>query len=105
MSLRVEFAFDQNLLAGYGYTEDDVIGSIKAAYAKYGIRCATEKPVLSFVGGERESDFAHMWIIIMDLCDSAWFWDCATSCMWYNEGDSEDVLAYAKEKQRKIGDI
>lgn len=53
MSLRVEFAFDRNFLAGYGYTEDDVIRSIKAAYAKYGIRCATEKPVLSFVGRER----------------------------------------------------
>lgn len=101
MSLRVEFAFDQNLLAGYGYTEDDVIWSIKAAYAKYGIRCATEKPILSFVGGERESDFAHMWIIIMDLCDSAWFLDCATSCMWYRKGHYEDVLAQARNDRQK----
>ena len=56
MSLRVEFTFDSDKLAGYGYTEEDVVCSIKAAYAKYGIRCATEKPVLSFVGGEKETD-------------------------------------------------
>ena len=101
MSLRVEFSFDRDLLAGYGYTEDDVIGSIKAAYAKYGIRCSMETPVLSFEGGEHENDFAHMWIIIMDLCDSAWFLDCATSCMWYRKGHYEDVLAQARANRKR----
>lgn len=102
MSLRVEFTFDPVRLARYGYTEDDVIRSIKAAYAKYGIRCATEKPVLSFVGGEKETDFGYMWVVIMSLCRSQWFIDCATSCMWYRKGHSEDVLRGAKEKLWKI---
>ena len=101
MSLRVEFAFDPVRLSEYGYTEDDVIRSIKAVYAKYGIRCVRERPVLSFVGGDRKNDFAHMWIIIMDLCDSDWFLDCATSCMWYRKGHYEDVLAKARNDRQK----
>ena len=102
MSLRIEFTFDQDLLAGYGYTEEDVIYSVKKAFAKYGIRCATEKPVLSFVGGEKETDFGYMWVVIMSLCRSEWFMDCATSCMWHRPGHSEDVLRGAKEKLWKM---
>ena len=103
--LCVEFTFDSEKLTEYGHREDAVINAIKAAFAERNIRCRYEQPVLSFVGGEDERDWGNMWVIIRSLCKEDWFLDCATSCMWYNEGDSEDVLAYVKEKQQKIGDI
>lgn len=99
MSLRVEMTFDSDKLAEYGYTKEDVVYSIKEAYAKYGIRCESEVPVHAFVGGERDTDFGYMWVVIMALCRSQWFMDCATSCMWYRTGYSEDVLKEARKRR------
>ncbi len=40
-------------------------------------------------------DFATMWDIIMALLRAEWFLDCASSCVWQDEDDEEDVLAQA----------
>lgn len=103
MSLRVEFVFDRQRLEADGHSEEKAMRIVKNAFSQFDIRCHTEQPFLTFVGGERETDFAHMWLVIRALCKEDWFLTYASYCRWYNEDCEEDVLSYVKERIRKAG--
>ena len=99
-TLGVVITFDEEKLDEYGYQIEDIVCSIKDDFAKENIQCICEEPILFFVGGENEDDLDNMLNITENLCDSIWFLNCASSCLWYRNGYFEDVLDEAREKYR-----
>lgn len=102
MSLRVEMKFNGEKLMNDGHSKEKAVRIVKNAFEKFNIRCESEDPVLTFVGGERETDYAYMWIVLRALFKEEWFLTYASYCRWYNEGCEEDVLTYAKAKNRVV---
>lgn len=99
--MKVDFAFNQNLVEASGYTMADIYGTIKKEFGEKNIPCVSEGEVLSFSGGKQKNDFSNMWAVILRLTRSDWFLNFATSCIWREDNDKwEDVLRQVREQQR-----
>ena len=105
--LKVEIVFDEeNIVAEDKYDIEKMYAVIDEAFAQYGIRKETKGV---YVGGEKGSDFAHMWKVNLQLTKEKWFMDNAVKWLWYNSDNGidendfsvEDVLAYYRAKQSK----
>ncbi len=98
--MRVDFAFNKNLVEANGYTMADIYETIKSEFEKKDISCVADGEILSFASGGGKNDFSNMWAVILRLTRSEWFLNFATSCVWREDKDKwEDVLRQAREKQ------
>lgn len=100
--MRVEMTFDPAAVPE-GYRIGDVYHTITGEFAKYGLRCCSDGEVLAFEDNGCEDDYAYMWNAVISLLKSKWFVDCATSCSFFDDDESEeDVLAQAWKVQRRM---
>ena len=101
--MRVEMTFDDAAIAAHGYTHDSIIGTVKAAFAKHSLPCVSDSNVLVFADAGEEEDYANMWNLIIALLRRDWFVDCAASCVFIDDDDSEeDVLCQAWKARRML---
>ncbi|MEF9983465.1 MAG: hypothetical protein RR710_02875 [Oscillospiraceae bacterium] len=101
--MKVEMTFNETAVISSGYQKSDIYTTIKSAFAKRGLLCSSDNDVLSFEDNGNENDYAHMWKVIMSLLKSEWFVNCAASCTFFDDDDSEeDVLSQAWKVQRRM---
>ncbi len=102
--MRVEMTFDPAKVAEIpgNYTMKDVYHSVKEMFAKKGLPCISEDEVLSFGDTGSEHDFARTWNILFSLIRSDWFIQCATSCVFVDEDEYEDVLNQADKIRKSL---
>ena len=93
--MNVKFSFDEAMVKRRDFMLEDVHQTIKSLFATHNFPCMFEGDVLSFTDKGHGGDFAIMWDIILSLLCSDWFMECATSCVWQDEGGEEDVLSQA----------
>ncbi len=91
--MKVRFSFDNAAVERRGYTLENVHRTIKSLFAVHALLCTDDGDSLTFEDKGHGDDFAVMWDIIMALLRADWFLDCASACVWQDEGDEEDVLA------------
>ena len=97
--MRIDFMFDEEKVNKSGFCMDDILHTLKKAFAEYDLPCISEGPVISFSDKGRKDDFAHLWIIIYGLSRMEWFLEMASSCIWTCNGKQEDVLKSALKKK------
>ena len=93
--MQVKFSFDKAAVERRGYTLEGVRRTVKGLFAVYDLPCVSDGNILAFKDKGHGDDFACMWDIILSLLRADWFMDCATACVWQDEGGEEDVLAQA----------
>lgn len=93
--MKVVFTFDEAATAAAGYKIGDVRYTVKKEFADRGLPCVTDAEELAFEDIGREDDFSDMWIVLFALLRADWFMAAASSCVWYDEDEVEDVLAQA----------
>lgn len=101
--MKVAMTFDESKVNATGYQMADIYETIKSEFTKRGLRCTSEDRVLSFEDTGHEDDYAYMWNVIMSLLKSDWFVACASSCVFYDDDDTEeDVLCQAAEIRQML---
>lgn len=100
--MKIVFRFDKVASANARLKIEDVRNTIKMLFAEYGFPCVADGEDLAFKGTDHEDDYADMWHIILRLLKSEWFISSASSCIWQDEDDEEDVLSQAW-KASKLG--
>lgn len=100
--MKIEMTFNDDAIIENGYERNDIYTTLKNAFWEFGIPCSSETETLSFCDTGNENDYAHMWILLIDLLKMDWFIACASSCMFFDDDDTEeDVLSQAwKVRQR-----
>ena len=93
--MQVKFSFDKAAVGRRGRTLEAVHRTVKSLFAVHDLPCVSDGNVLAFKDKGHGDDFACMWDIILSLLRADWFMDCATACVWQDEGGEEDVLAQA----------
>lgn len=101
--MKTTMTFDEGKVRANGYQMADIYGTIKTEFTKHGLRCTSEGEVLAFEDNGHEDDYAYMWNVIMSLLKSNWFVACASSCVFYDDDDTEeDVLSQAWKVKRNL---
>lgn len=99
--MRVEMTFDDAAIQISGFKRIDIYNVIKKQFFARGLICSSEADILTFTDAGNENDFANIWVILLNLLKTDWFENCASSCIFYDEDEEEDVLSQAwKVKQR-----
>ncbi|NCC08486.1 MAG: hypothetical protein EOM30_10745 [Clostridia bacterium] len=99
--MKVEMTFKDSSIISSGYKKADVYQTIKSSFTKRGLLCYSDNDVLAFEDTGNENDYAYMWNVIMSLLKSDWFINCAASCTFFDDDDSEeDVLSQAWKVQK-----
>ena len=96
-TMQVRFTFDDELMKKNGYERQNIYYTIKKHFLKRGLKCISENENLVFTDAGNENDYGNMWSIILGLVLSDWFVDCATSCIFEEDGETEDVLVQIPE--------
>ena len=91
--LQVRFSFDDNLMEINGIKRQDVYFTLKKNFSERGLKCVSENDVLVFEDMGRENDYGNMWSIIIGLIKSDWFVKCASSCVFTEDDEEEDILS------------
>ena len=100
-TMQVQFTYDDGLMEKNGYDRQSVYYTIKKHFLQRGLKCISENENLVFEDTGNENDYGNMWAIIMGLVKSDWFDKCASSCIFVEDGEIEDVLVQIP-KLRKI---
>lgn len=90
--MSVEFAFDDQKLQKRGMNREAVYSMLKQSFKTKGIPCVADDEVLTFAGNGRNEDYGCIWSVIIKLIDSDWFEDCATRCMFVEDGVWDDLI-------------
>ena len=93
--MQVKFSFDKAAVERRGRTLEDVHWAVRSLFAVHDLPCVSDGDILAFKDKGHGDDFACMWDIILSLLRADWFMDCATACIWQDEGGEEDLLAQA----------
>lgn len=91
--LKVTFSFDDSRMKESGIERQDVYYTLKKNFSERGLRCVSENEILAFEDTGRENDYGNMWSIIIGLIKSDWFLKCASSCVFTEDNEEEDVLS------------
>ena len=101
--MKVEMTFNDVAVRNNGYTLGDIYYTIQSAFAKRGITCSSESEVLTFEGTGSERDFANIGNLLLDLLKADWFIKCASSCVLFDDDDTEeDVLSQSTEIRKML---
>lgn len=100
-TMQVRFTFDDELMKKNGYERENVYYTIKKHFQERGLKCISEDENLIFADNGDEDDYGNMWAVIMGLVKSDWFDKCASSCIFVEDEEMEDVLIQIP-KLRKI---
>jgi hypothetical protein len=98
--MQVRFSFDDNRIARKGVERRDIYYTLKKNFQQRGLKCVSEDENLVFEDTGEEDDYGNMWAIILALVDCDWFTDCASSCVFVENGKKEDVLSQVPEIKR-----
>lgn len=101
MSIKqVRFSFDDNLIEKKGVKREDIYYTLKKNFLAKGLKCISDNEVLIFESAGNENDYGNMWAIILALVDCDWFVDCASSCVFVEDGKEEDILSQLPEMKK-----
>lgn len=98
--MQVRFSFDDKLMESKGVRREDVYYTLKKNFLQKGLQCVSDDDLLVFEDRGHENDYGNMWAIILALVDCDWFTDCASSCVFVENGKWEDVLSQVSEIKR-----
>lgn len=98
--MQVRFSFDDELIEKKGVKRRDIYYTIKKNFTQKGLKCVSDGEQLVFEDMGHEDDYGNMWAIILALVDCDWFTDCASSCVFVENGKREDVLSQVPEIKR-----
>lgn len=93
MGLQVRFTFSDELMDANKIEREDVYYTLKKHFTQRGLVCVSEDEVLAFKDTGKEDDYGNMWAIIIGLIKSDWFTKCASSCVFTEDDEEEDVLS------------
>lgn len=99
-TMQVRFSFNDNLMRENGVERQDIYYTLKKNFSQKGLKCISENDVLAFEDTGRENDYGNMWSVIIGLIKSDWFTRCASSCVFVEDGEEEDVLLQMPELKR-----
>lgn len=91
-TMQVRFTFDDELMKKSGYERENVYYTIKKHFLQRGLKCISEDENLIFADTGNENDYGNMWAVIMGLVKSDWFDKCASSCIFVEDEETEDIL-------------
>lgn len=92
-AMQVRFSFDDDRMKKHGYQRQNVYYTIKKNFQLRGLNCVSEDEDLVFEDTGKEDDYGNMWAVILGLVKSDWFEKCASSCVFVEDDEMEDVLA------------
>ena len=98
--MQVRFSFDDELIEKKGVKRRDIYYTIKKNFTQKGLKCVSDGEQLVFEDMGHKDDYGNMWAIILALVDCDWFTDCASSCVFVENGKREDVLSQVPEIKR-----
>ena len=93
MSMCVTMSFNREAVENGGYSIDKIRSVIKSIFAKDGLPCVSDGEVLAFTGKGSEDDWSDLLNGIWELMLTPWFTDVASSVLFIEDGEVEDVLA------------
>lgn len=99
-AMQIRFTFDDALMQSNGIQRQSVYYTLKKSFSRKGLPCISDDEVLAFEDTGRECDYGNMWSIILGLIKSEWFIRCASSCIFIEDGEAEDILAQLPELKR-----
>ena len=101
--MKVEMTFDDAAIEALGHQRADVARTLQSAFGRRGLRCTSDGEGLTFADAGHEGDYAQMWMLLIHLLQTDWFVQCAASCVFFDDDDSEeDVLAQATEIRKML---
>lgn len=100
--MQVRFSFDDVLMKKKGVKREDIYYTLKKKFSAKGLICVSDNEVLIFENAGNENDYGNMWAIILALIECDWFVDCASSCVFVENGKGENILAQIPEMKRII---
>lgn len=98
--MQIKFSFDDDLMKKKGVKREDIYYTLKKNFEAKGIACVSETDILVFESKGNENDYGNMWAIALALVDCDWFTECASSCVFIENGKSEDILSQVPEMKR-----
>ena len=97
--MQVKFTFDEERLRKKDLRREDIYYTIKKNFISKGIRCISDDDILAFADMGNKDDYANMWAIIIGLIKCDWFTETASSCVFIEDGECEDVLSQLPKLQ------
>ena len=91
--MQVRFSFDDTLMKKNGIERQDVYYTLKKNFTEKGLKCVSENEILAFEDRGQENDYGNMWSIIIGLIKRDWFGKGASSCVFTEDDEEEDVLS------------
>lgn len=101
-TMQVKFSFDESQMEMNGIKRQDICYTLKKRFLQKGLKCVSGEDILIFEDTGKEDDYANMWSIIIGLIKSDWFINCASSCVFIEDDDEEDVLSQAPKLRRMM---
>ena len=91
--LQFKVSFDDTKIEKKNLRKEDIYYTIKKHFLQRGLRFVPDDKYLIFENTGRSTDYGHMWAIIMALLKCDWFTDCASDCVFIEDGEEEDILS------------
>lgn len=98
--MQVKFSFDDVLMKEKGVKREDIYYTLKKNFSAKGLICISDSEVLIFESAGHENDYGNIWAIVLALVDCDWFVECVSSCVFIENGKSEDILSQIPEMKR-----
>lgn len=92
MGLQVRFTFSDELMKQNDIERENVYYTLKKHFGQRGLVCVSEDEVLIFEDTGKEDDYGNMWSILIGLIKGGWLAKCASSCVFVEDGEEEDIL-------------
>lgn len=99
-TMQVRFTFSDELMEQNGMERRDVYYTLKKNFKQRGLVCVSDDETLIFEDTGKEDDYGHMWAIIIALVESDWFEKCASSCVFVEDGEEEEVVSQIPELKK-----
>ncbi len=94
-NMRIDFTFSEDKVRELGHSLGDAYYGVKRFFEKENLPCIRDDEVLSFTDNGGKDDYANIWHIVLCLFGTDWFTKCATSCVFIEGDEEEDILAQA----------